>query len=689
MVLNDKLRWICLVLVAGAAIAASGFEFHFNFTAEGLGTKEVKKEKLPDGKPLIFPVDEFDLAENLKPAIAKFRDQRQKRALPEAKEILGKLSDSSLRVQILVMVREALETDKVSDDFYDRYEAELESVKKILSLWVVYSRDVSTVKLWNQAMRTEIRDPRSRVEKFEAYTFHSKPPHGDQPGSVSLSIQPMVFQKERGMGFVDFGRSIRHDPAMKLDIPITGRPGTSLETLTKDGEKFLEVLGNMLQLYPEKVLLVDLRLYLAESMLRHEIRAKAFHDEMPVELSNALARFALARALEKSAPESGREEVHRKLVLISPATPDLPHLARDLKELKWNQLPPASVSDEVRRAYSYLLMGAMLHGERRETARLLPKEKWKEPARFFARLQELFPDLETGFSAARDWQLAAIEKSPPPAEKNSSSSPPPSNYETSQFDGMTIRHPRSLKSAVAKAGPVLRDGLKKRREQFLQTVSKRPWMEIQSLTDEELDRFKAFGLERPSRKVADNWADLLAKLAEADRLFLTLFTDRIDLWIKEDLQEILQSGGSIDGFALGEDGTVQFTADFGGALNSLSYEEMKKPGAIEAMGTMMLPIVLRQDEIEGKSKEELVKSILEDTTVAALRSDEESMEDLAKKLGMPFRRLTEEFCYLVLIHELGGKRHHRGTHCECGPALVYRRHGHLHRCRNAGQSIGR
>ena len=291
---------IAVLVVFGIFLTAPAFEFQFQISVSGAGTKEVKTEKLADGKPFIFPVDEFDLAENLKPGIAQFRKERQEKAITEAREILKRIKDSSTRIDNIVLAGKVLDSDELSDDFYGHYKAELETVKKILLLWVVYSRDISKVKLWNQALRTEVRDPDSKVEKFDAYTFSARPPQGDNSGSLTLSIKPSIFQTERGMGFVDFGRSIGLDPGMQLDIPIVGQPGTPLETLTKDTEKFVDVVGNLFEKYSSDVLHNDLRLYLAESVLRHEIKARWFHDSIPDELPNALARYALAQSLTKS-----------------------------------------------------------------------------------------------------------------------------------------------------------------------------------------------------------------------------------------------------------------------------------------------------------------------------------------------------------------------------------------------------
>ena len=39
----------------------------------------------------LLPVDEFDLAENLKPAIARFRKERQQKAKSEALELYSKV----------------------------------------------------------------------------------------------------------------------------------------------------------------------------------------------------------------------------------------------------------------------------------------------------------------------------------------------------------------------------------------------------------------------------------------------------------------------------------------------------------------------------------------------------------------------------------------------------------------------
>ena len=222
MVLKTSLKSISGLLAVGLFVTASAFEFQFSFSVEGAGIKKVKKEKLADGKPLIFPVDEFDLAEELKPAIAKFRAERKENAIEEAKGLLEKFESSPARAEYILMAREVLDSKKLSEDFYEHLDGKMTMVKQILALWVAYSQDVCEVKLWNQALRAEIRDTDSRVERYDAFTFLSMPPKGDEPGPIQISIKPSIFQKERGMGFIDFNRSIGLDPAMRLDIPIVG-----------------------------------------------------------------------------------------------------------------------------------------------------------------------------------------------------------------------------------------------------------------------------------------------------------------------------------------------------------------------------------------------------------------------------------------------------------------------------------
>lgn len=638
--------------------------FQFSFSVEGAGTKKVKKEKLADGKPLIFPVDEFDLAEELKPAIAKFRAERRENAIEEAKGLLEKFESSPARAEYILMAREVLDSKKLSEDFYEHLDGEMTMVKQILALWVAYSQGVCEVKLWNQALRAEIRDTDSRVEKYDAFTFLSMPPKGDEPGPIQISIKPSIFQKERGMGFIDFNRSIGLDPAMRLDIPIVGRPGTPLEDQKKDAEMLIQNLGMLLKDYDDKVFQIDLRLYLAESVLRHEVKSRWFGNSMPIEIPNSLARYGLAQFLLKAADESQHGMICEAMGLISPATPDLVQLSRDLEALKWNELPADSASAEVRRAYFYFLMGAMIEGESKEqweVFRRLPEKTMEKPAEFFAFVKEIYPEFEAGFSATRDRQLEELKLQIAKADKTQKKlepevvpdSPSPANYETSTFDGFTIQHPDFLNEAVDEIGPGWGEKLNESRTKYLEAVANRPWLEVQKVTDAELDDFKTLGLARPPRDVADQWAEVMAISAEADRLFSGIFTDNVHIWIKEDLQKILRDGGKLEGFSLNEkENFVTFTANFGYLLNDLSYEDMQKAGAIEAMGTVMLPVMLKQEEVEKKSKDELISLLEADEVVGAIQNDKFSSEELGELLGLQLLARSEEFCFAILIHEL-------------------------------------
>ncbi len=658
------MKWVASIFAAGGLFTANALEFQFQVSVENAGTKIIGTKNLPDGKLLIYPGDEFDLAEKLKPAIAEFRKKRKANSILEAQGIFKKFSDSSVRVEFILMAREVLDSKELSENFYEHYDAEMENVKKILSLWVIYSQDISKVKLWNQAMRAEARDSESRVEKYDVFTFAPKPKDGPQAGSYNVSIEPSIFQKERGIGCVDFGRSIGLDPAMQLDIPLMGRPGTSLDSLTKDAEAFLKILGDGIEQYDTRVLQNDLRLYLGESVLRHEIKTRWFHQSMPEAIPNALARYALGQIVLASTDDSQHSTVHKAMGLISPATPDLAQLIRDLENLKWNELPPETVSAEVQRAYSYFLMGAMFNevtSEQWKIFRRMPKVKLKDPSQFFAYVKEVYPEFEAGFSVARDLQLNELRMQIAKADKTQKKaklklvpdSPRPANYEISQFDGLTIQHPDFLKEAVAEIGPVWGKGFKEARIEYNKIIAKRPWLETQKATDAELDHFRALGLKRPPRNIADQWAEILIQLAEADRLFSTLFTGDIHIWMKEDVQKIIRGGGKLKGFSLDDaKNSVGFSADFGHLLNGLSYEDMKKPGAIEAMGTVMLPVILKQEEVEGKSKNQLVKLLQADEFVGSIQKGDFSAEALGELFGMSLLGMTEEFCFATLIHEL-------------------------------------
>ena len=210
-------------------------------------------------------------------------------------------------------------------------------------------------------------------------------------------------------------------------------------------------------------------------------------------------------------------------------------LSRDLKQLQWNKLPPKTNSAEIRRAYSYYLMGAMLLEKKTgawDVFRQMPPEKLKKPAEFFTYLEKISPECKSGFSNARDWQLEEMQSRISKKEKNEKQtvavpdSPPPANYETKQFEGLKIQYPGMLKEAVAEIGPAWGKKMREKRQQYNKAISKRPWIKIQTLTDQELDRFTQFGLSRPPRKTADQWAELMAKLAEARSFVFGVFHEQ-------------------------------------------------------------------------------------------------------------------------------------------------------------------
>ena len=195
------------VLLLGAALSvarAPALEFQFHISVEGAGTRETKQEELPGGKPLIFPVDEFDLAGNLKPALAEFRKKRRESAKSEAVTTYRKIKDSEIRIDLIVKAGEVLDSDELSDDFYEHYQAELETIKKILTLWVVYSQDVSRVKLWNGAMRKEIRDPRYKGREFQPLHLLLGPARGRETGPAQPDDQALHFSKGTGDGIRGF-----------------------------------------------------------------------------------------------------------------------------------------------------------------------------------------------------------------------------------------------------------------------------------------------------------------------------------------------------------------------------------------------------------------------------------------------------------------------------------------------------
>ena len=66
----------------------------------------------------------------------------------------------------------------------------------------------------------------------------------------------------------------------------------------------------------------------------------------------------------------------------------------------------------------------------------------------------------------------------------------------------------------------------------------------------------------------------------------------------------------------------------------------------------MLPVVLKRDEVAGKSKDELVKALLADKFVGSLQTDDTPVEEFAQILGMSLLGMSEKFCFIILVHEL-------------------------------------
>ncbi len=651
---------LCIALVA----TAQAVEFSFTVSVDDLGTTEVVKDKLDDGTPFIYPVDEADLAVLVKPMIAKFRSERAGSPTLEAEAVLTQLQDSSQRAKLILLARGLLDSKTLSEDFYDHLELRMADVELMLNQWSYYSSDISEAKLWNRGMLSKQIDPVDRNVRFDGYNMTIPTVSESATLKWDITILPPFLSDGLGLDISLHDRSANRFP---LDIPIVASPGNSAEESTEFIEKQIQTLTALTQKFGTSGLYNISRVYLMEAVIHHEIKTRWLPDKESADtnyLLRALTRYAFIREMSVLDENSSREHILDSGLYFRPAAEDIHAFAKAVDTLNV-RAPNPEDSPESRKAGAYLLAIAMMIGDGDKTPtsdvkwalfRKFPDDKLTSLSEFLKIADAKYPRLDEHIATAKlIFQNILKDKHPDSFPSNTeegtedTTTAPPKEYESRTFGDLTVRYPPFLKEAVAEIAPQWERASREGRETFITAAKKRPFLEVRHLTETERERFQDYGLEKADEATVNSYADLLWSMAEADRLVYRVFPNEIDIWMRHDLEKIIKVGERVKGFSM-EGEEINFYIDLeSGDLRNLTPAELKEK--FHSMSPLSLPILLKKEETTDKSPEELVELLSESDIAGALLNSKLSPEELTAALGKRFTGFTEVENFFVTIHE--------------------------------------
>jgi hypothetical protein len=226
-----------------------------------------------------------------------------------------------------------------------------------------------------------------------------------------------------------------------------------------------------------------------------------------------------------------------------------------------------------------------------------------------------------------------------PAEKTPEAAVPPPNRESAKFGATTITYPAELKAAVEIIGPEYAQLLAQVRASVEEFSRKAPPPAEVNAKDVEADQaaLRAYGIE-PNANVIREFAMLLGVMSDGAQFSRWFFSsDRMQIWIKEDMLSFLKGGGKVPDFSLSPNGE-NVTWTFGFALPHEFSDASETPAdnlldaranvlkRIDAIPRPVYPIVLKRQSLPGN---------LDDSAAvaAAIRSGDAKIFDFLREVA--------------------------------------------------------
>ncbi|MCB1078670.1 MAG: hypothetical protein KDM64_12655, partial [Verrucomicrobiae bacterium] len=539
-----------------------GTEFSLSFSFEHLGTHEEIVSDL-DGVPLIYPVDETDTMEWLRPAIERFLKQRQALASEEAQGLREVLGSAQSRSLITERVRKLLGRDQFSAGIDEAYDRALGEIDALLRDWEIWSGSLHHFHLYNAATMAPFEKGPGQIEFDEIHL-------AKQDEGFGITLHPPFVRP--GIGRGSFDPKAPPADALRLDLFNATGPGHSAEANALDMERFLNSVAEVLGKLAIEGTLEIAQTHLFESLLRQEIEASILSPQAPPVLIQALARYHLILqriVLKRGSPEL-MSDLARTIVFPLPSDSAKSEALIDRLE----KADPLAVTDSalVEGASRILAWAWIQHGQSDPDGTpllsLLSKKGIAIPkggfdrAAFEAGLESAYPDWKSAIAPARA-EVLGLAKMIGKEQSGGAPEPKPqtpfhrfNNRTTKTIDGYTFTYPNGLDRAVETIAPEwiaeLREAERVLHDRFGDLDSPVPPVE---LDDACLEGIRALGL-KVNREMANTASDLVSAGANAFHYAKPFIANRgIQIHLKSELMALLKGGANLENFSLSDGGT--------------------------------------------------------------------------------------------------------------------------------------
>ena len=646
---------------------------------EGQGARESREI---DGIRIEFPVEEADLIEVLEPVLEGFHKERRAAVAEEAEALASVYSQEELREKVQQRVAQLCAREKTSESFAARYDAHREKFEDFAAAWERWSGTLGEVYLWNRSGLEEFQvDGPALAFKFPQVSF------SDNGSKFGLNV-PMI----KHLVALDAWDEIDPEqvPHLRIDLPLVYRPGTPVENILAPGIEFLEGLPAFLRKQAASIVGEHLGEWLIEYLLLGEMRAEFFDEETVRDsvLPAALARYLLFIHLAKK--DGGEKTMARSPLMFafvaadgrSPVDAEMVAALMELDPLGKIPEGEAAKRQGARNLITMALVdltqkgGGMPIFHRFKEEGIAVPEGGFDAASFAAGLDQLHGGegalasaiadrkevLRTSFETARAAKEGA-GKAPDPAsgaEPGAEQGPVPGRN-SEKFGTITITYPDELAEEVRLLGPEYAELFKAGHEgvkEFAETIEPREPLEVRQ---EDIDAFGRYGLVA-DEGVMRGFAAQASYLSNMKSAMVTMLqSDRIQIWFKDDLRELLKAGRKFPDFTYdAETDKVNFNYSWG--LDSelgegvSSAEEFKEK--IAAIDPPNWPIILDRAEYEEgapvASDSSFVEHIRErsEDILAALGAAAEGELGDEEAVGLKmFDLLDEKQVWFTVAHE--------------------------------------
>jgi hypothetical protein len=646
-----------------------------------------------EGIRIVFPKGEADVVEQLKPALRKFRKERQSMIEAEAKNIADSLSDTEMREMMRKLVSPFLARETVSDQFNGRWALQAVTMQKLADAWLQWSGDISELQLWRRDELGPFQTRPDGSDDAEGFS-HRFPQVSFGKNGSHIAVNPPFLVALIGLDITL--KLTKETQPLRLDIPLLYKAGESPEQIAKFGREYLGHLpGFIHEEYARGLgLVASLPQWTFENMFLGEMEADFVERRTAAEtaLADGLARFLLLVQVLK---QDGEEKMMKKIPRLFPFgrggvdTSDHAAILTTLEKL--DPLGNVERANVTERIYARNLIAlTLLEIARKEATQAPILHKFKKagveiPAGGFtmksftdavdaaygekgffagkvaAKKAETFEQLRKGFARQEEQAKEGV----PPAVNPPAAPAAMPGRQSAKFGALTITFPPELKAAVEIVGPEYAKVLATAREAMEALCKKTPPVAAE-VADADSAALRAYGIE-PDADMLRQLAVMLGGTMEGPHLARWFVSgDRMQIWLKEDILAFVKGGGAVPDFTLAPDGEgITWTVRFALSGNILDSKKMVSSHAdalaevtkrLDAMPHPVYPIVLKRGSLPEKLDDPAAVAAAiragERELFGSMRTADQNPEKASGIIASFIPRFGQEQGWFLVAHEV-------------------------------------